>query len=81
MMSRAKTAPITPPAQPGKPPPPLWSCVEELVLELPLVLLYGQYVSMVLLYFLSKIPARELLVHDVGAVVLAPPSELISCQL
>lgn len=79
MMSRAKTAPITPPAQPGK-PPPLWSW-EELVLELPLALSYGQYVSMVLLYFLSKIPARELLVHDAGTVVLAPPSELISRQL
>jgi hypothetical protein len=53
--------------------------VEELVLELLLVLLYGQYVSIVLLYFVSKIPARELLVHDVGAVVVAPPSELIGC--
>lgn len=51
------------------------------MLELPLVLLYGQYVSMVLVYFLSKIPAREVLVHDDGAVVLAPPSELIRCQL
>lgn len=51
------------------------------MLELLLVLLYGQYVSMVLPYFLSKIPSRELLVHDVGAVVVAPPSELIGCQL
>ena len=42
------------------------------------MLLYGQYVLTVLPYFLPKIPARELLVHDDGAVMVAPPSELIA---
>lgn len=85
-MSRPKTAPITPPAHPGNPLPPLLSCADVLalppllVLLLVLVLLYGQYVSTVLPYFFPKIPARELFVHDDGAVMVALPLELISCQ-
>lgn len=71
--SRPKTAPITPPAQLGNPLPPLRSCAEALLL---LLLLYGQYVSTFLPYLLPKIPSRELLVHDDGVVVVAPPSEL-----
>lgn len=31
---------------------------------------------MFLIYFLSNIPAKELLVHADGAVVVAPPEEL-----